>query len=121
MANHYITAQGEELPELCVQFEVRLGPIQVGWSRSPQGTEHNECWSHTENCHAVKSVWACYMPNNNLVVLPHVQLKSFYRLSTRDVTHVRKCTRPSPTYRSLVPCIMLHLKIFPKVNWVGTF
>ena len=25
---------------------------------------------------------------NNLVVLAHVQLKSFYRLSTRDVTHV---------------------------------
>ena len=25
-----------------------------------------------------------------------VQLKPFYRLSTRDVTHVRKCTRPSP-------------------------
>ena len=24
------------------------------------------------------------------------QLKSFYRLSTRDVTHVRECTRPSP-------------------------
>ena len=45
MANHYITAQGEELPELCVRFEVRLGPIQVGWSRSPQGSEHNECWS----------------------------------------------------------------------------
>ena len=33
---------------------------------------------------------------NNLVVLAHVQLKPFYRLSTRDVTHVRKCTRPSP-------------------------
>ena len=28
--------------------------------------------------------------------LAHVQLKPFYRLSTRDVTHVRKCTRPSP-------------------------
>ena len=35
--------------------------------------------------------------SNNLVVLAHVQLKSFYCLSTRDVTHVRKCTRPSPT------------------------
>ena len=23
-------------------------------------------------------------------------IKAFYRLSTRDVTHVRKCTRPSP-------------------------
>ena len=34
--------------------------------------------------------------SNNLVVLDHVQLKPFYRLSTRDVTHVRKCTRPSP-------------------------
>ena len=34
---------------------------------------------------------------NNLVVLTHVQLKSFYRLSTHDVTHVRKCTRLSPT------------------------
>ena len=33
---------------------------------------------------------------SNLVVLAHVQLKSFYRLSTHDVTHVRKCTRPSP-------------------------
>ena len=30
------------------------------------------------------------------VVLAHVQLKSFYRRSTHDVTHVRKCTRPSP-------------------------
>ena len=29
-------------------------------------------------------------------MLAHVQLKPFYRLSTRDVTHVRKCTRPSP-------------------------
>ena len=27
--------------------------------------------------------------SNNLVVLAHVQLKSFYRLSTREVTHVR--------------------------------
>ena len=34
--------------------------------------------------------------SNNLVMLTHVQLKPFYRLSTRDVTHVRKCTRPSP-------------------------
>ena len=30
--------------------------------------------------------------SNNLVVLAHVQLKPFYCLSTRDVTHVRKCT-----------------------------
>ena len=37
---------------------------------------------------------------SNLVVLAHVQLKSFYSLSTRDVTHVRKCTRPSPVYRT---------------------
>ena len=37
---------------------------------------------------------------NNLVVLAHVQLKLFYRLSTRDVTHVRKCTRPSPAFRT---------------------
>ena len=36
--------------------------------------------------------------SNNLVVLAHVQLKPFYRLSTRDVTHVRKCTRPSPAF-----------------------
>ena len=35
--------------------------------------------------------------SNHLVVLAHVQLKSFYRLSTCDITHVRKCTRPSPT------------------------
>ena len=36
--------------------------------------------------------------SNNLVVLAHVQLKPFYfyRLATRDVTHGRKCTRPSP-------------------------
>ena len=34
--------------------------------------------------------------SNNLVVLTHVQLKYFYRLSTYDVTHVRICTRPSP-------------------------
>ena len=34
--------------------------------------------------------------SNNLVVLAHVQLKPFYCLSTCDVTHVRKCTRPSP-------------------------
>ena len=34
--------------------------------------------------------------SNNLVVLAHVQFLPFYRLSTRDVTHVRKCTRPSP-------------------------
>ena len=34
--------------------------------------------------------------SNNLVVFAHVQLKPFYRLFTRDVTHVRKCTRPSP-------------------------
>ena len=36
--------------------------------------------------------------SNNLVVLAHVQLEPFYRLSTRDVTHVRKCTRPSPAF-----------------------
>ena len=30
--------------------------------------------------------------SNILVVLAHIQLKPFYRLSTRDVTHV-----PSPT------------------------
>jgi len=36
------------------------------------------------------------MPNNILVMLTHVQLKSFYCLSTSDVTHMRKCTRPSP-------------------------
>ena len=35
--------------------------------------------------------------NNNLVMLAHIQLKLFYRLSTRDITHVRKCTRPSPS------------------------
>ena len=34
--------------------------------------------------------------SNNLAVLAHVQLMPFYRLSTRDVTHVKKCTRPSP-------------------------
>ena len=34
--------------------------------------------------------------SNNLIVLAHVQLKSFYRLSIHDITHVRKCTRPSP-------------------------
>ena len=34
--------------------------------------------------------------SNNLVVLAHVQLKPFYCPSTHDVTHVRKCTRPSP-------------------------
>ena len=34
--------------------------------------------------------------SNILVALVHVQLKSFYRLSTRDVIHVRECTRPSP-------------------------
>ena len=32
------------------------------------------------------NAWACYMPNNNLVVLAHIQLKSFYPLSTCDVT-----------------------------------
>ena len=36
--------------------------------------------------------------SNNLVMLAHVQLKPFYRLSTRDITHVRKCTRPSPAF-----------------------
>ena len=34
--------------------------------------------------------------SNNLVVLAHIQLHPFYHLSIRDVTHVRKCTRPSP-------------------------
>ena len=32
--------------------------------------------------------------SNNLVMLAHVQLKSFYHLYAHDVTHVRKCTRP---------------------------
>ena len=38
--------------------------------------------------------------SNILVVLAHVQLKSFYCLSTHDVTHVRKCTctRPSSAF-----------------------
>ena len=30
----------------------------------------------------------------------HVQLPVFLPLSTLDVTHVRKCTRPSPLYRT---------------------
>ena len=34
----------------------------------------------TKSSLAVKSV--CYMPNNILVMLAHVQLKSFYHLST---------------------------------------
>ena len=34
--------------------------------------------------------------SNNLVVLAHIQFLPFYCFSTRDVTHVRKCTRPSP-------------------------
>ena len=34
--------------------------------------------------------------SNYLVVLAHIQLSLFYSLSTRDVTHIRKCTRPSP-------------------------
>ena len=34
--------------------------------------------------------------SNILVMLTHIQLKYFYHLSTRDVTHVTKCTRPSP-------------------------
>ena len=38
--------------------------------------------------------------SNKVVVLAHIQLKSFYRLSTHDITHVRKCTRPSPLYRT---------------------
>ena len=41
--------------------------------------------SHARSILAVKSMWACYMANNILVVLTHVQLKSFYRLSTCDV------------------------------------
>ena len=36
--------------------------------------------------------------SNNLIMFAHVQLKSFYCLSIRDVTHVRKCTRPSPAF-----------------------
>ena len=52
--------------------------------------------SHTKSSLVMKNVWACCMPNNILVLLTHVQLKSFYLLSTHDVTHVRKCTRPSP-------------------------
>ena len=44
----------------------------------------------------MKNVWVCCMPNNILVMLTYVQLKSSYPLSTHDVTHMRKCTRPSP-------------------------
>ena len=36
--------------------------------------------------------------SNNLVMLAHVQLKSFYHLSTCDITHMRKCTRTFPPY-----------------------
>ena len=36
--------------------------------------------------------------SNSLVMLTHVQLKSFYCLSTCDITHMRKCTRPFPAY-----------------------
>ena len=32
-----------------------------------------------------------------LVMLAYIQLKSLYHLSTHDITHMRKCTRPSPT------------------------
>ena len=32
--------------------------------------------------------------------MPHVHFRSFYHFSTLDVTHVRKCTRPYPLYRT---------------------
>ena len=51
--------------------------------------------SHTESSLAVKSVWACYMPDNILVNHTPVQLKSFYCFSTCDVTRVRNCTKLS--------------------------
>ena len=49
--------------------------------------------SHASTVLVVKSAWACYMPNNILVVLAHVQLKSFYRLSTRveKMYHALSC------------------------------
>ena len=30
----------------------------------------------------------------------HIHFRSFYHLCTLDVTHVRKCTRPSPLFRT---------------------
>ena len=42
--------------------------------------------SHAKSSLAVKGAWACYMPNNVLVVLTHIQLKFLYPLSTCDVT-----------------------------------
>ena len=37
--------------------------------------------SHAKSSLAVKGAWACYMPNNVLVVFAHIQLKSLYPLS----------------------------------------
>ena len=34
--------------------------------------------SHAKSILAVRSMWVCYMPNKILVVLAHIQLKSFY-------------------------------------------
>ena len=65
-------------------------------------------WQHTKAllCHSSQDSWeggefyqakTVKTHSNNLVVLAHIQLMPFYRLSTHDVTHVRKCTRPSPS------------------------
>ena len=67
-----------------------------------------ERWQHMKAllCRSSRDSWedrefyqakAVKTHSNNLVMLAHVQLMPFYRLFTRDVTHVRKCTRPSPS------------------------
>ena len=50
---------------------------------------------HTQD-KVVKSVWPCYMANNILVMLAGIQMKSFYHLSTHDVTHMRNVPGPLP-------------------------
>ena len=68
----------------CLQKAHSTGKSAQPFSLSTAVVLHNRTlrrWdlSHGKSTLAVKSAWACYMSNNILVVLAHVQLKSVYK------------------------------------------
>ena len=117
--NHDLASFPGPYPSLAVWLSGRgPGPIMWTWaSHKPQTTLlartrvqlfRVERWQRMKAilCRSSRDSWEDreFLPrqtvkthSNILVVLAHVQFKSFYHLSTCDVTHVRKCTRPSPS------------------------
>ena len=86
---HYVNHK-----QLCPHVRTRVQLFRVRW----QHTKTILCcssWDDWEDREFYQGE-TVKTHSNILVVLAHIQLKSFYHLSTWDVTHMRKSTRPSP-------------------------